>query len=344
MSDPLDRRFLVGTYTTRRAARGVYLCTLTAAGRFDVHDVCAADDPSFIVLHPRLPLAYAVNETDAKRGGVSAIAIAGGHLRTAQRIDSGGHLPCHLSVLPGARALAVVHYGCGTISVFELDEDGALTGARKSWRHAGAARHSPRQASAHPHCVIAGRAALYVTDLGQDCVVAYTIDAAREMGRCAIHAAAGPRHLCLADAGNVAWLGNELDNTVSQLAVGADGRLTELEWVSTLPPDFVGRSAVSEIAVHPSGRWLYVGNRGHDSVAWFDVGATGQLAWRGAESTQGRHPRHFALSTDGQLLAVANRDSNSLVAFRIDQRSGRPVPSSAPFTGVPAPVCVRWLP
>jgi 6-phosphogluconolactonase len=343
VSDVLDRRFLVGTYTTRGDARGVYLCTLTAAGRVDVRGVCPADDPSFIGLHPHLPLAYAVNETDAPHGGLSVIEIVGDRLHVRQRIDSGGHLPCHLSVLPGARAVAVVHYGCGTINVFELDGDGALTGACRSWRHVGATGHSRRQASAHPHCVIVGRAATYVTDLGQDCVVAYATDLSREIGRCAIHPGAGPRHLCLAAGGTVAWLSNELDNTVSRLAVHADGRLRELDWVSTLPADFSGRSAVSEITLHPSGRWLYVGNRGHDSIAWFAVGDEGQLIWRGTEPTQGRHPRHFALSTDGRLLVAANRDSNSLVAFQIDQQSGRPVVLAAPFTGIPAPACISWL-
>lgn len=184
---------------------------------------------------------------------------------------------------------------------------------------------------------------MHVTDLGQDAIVSYAVDSWRQVGRCAIHPAAGPRHLCFANDGTVAWLSNELDNTVSRLVVDADGRLTEQDWLSTLPPDFVGRSAVSEIAVHPSGRWLYVGNRGHDSIAWFDVGGDGELDWRGAEPTQGNHPRHFALTADGQMLVAANRDSNNLVAFRIDQGSGRPVPLAPPFTGVPAPACVRWL-
>jgi 6-phosphogluconolactonase len=338
-----EQRFLVGTYTTQRASRGVYLGTMDASGRIDIHDVCASPDPSFVVVHPQLPLAYAVNETPQGHGELSVIAIDGDRLHGRQRISSEGHLPCHLVLLRAARALAVAHYGCGTINVFELDVDGALTGARESWRHEGAAGFSSRQQTAHPHCIVAGSGAMYVTDLGQDCVVSYADTSSAEVSRCAIHPGAGPRHLCVAGSGSVAWLSNELDNTVSRLAAHADGRLVELDWVSTLPSGFSGRSYVSEIAVHPNDSWLYVGNRGHDSIAWYRIGSAGELHWCGAESTQGRHPRHFALTPDGRMLLVANRDSDSLVAFGVDQHSGAPVPVAAPFTGVPAPVCVRWL-
>jgi 6-phosphogluconolactonase len=340
----LDRRFLVGTYTTGRDARGVYLCTLTDTGRLDVKAECMVDDPSFIVLHPRLPLVYVVNEAPAQQGGVAVIGIDGDRLRVRQQVESAGDVPCHLCVLPDARALAVVHYHSGTITVFGLDDDGLFTGVRQSWRHEGGAGHSTRQESAHPHCAVARPQALCVTDLGQDAIVSYAFDSWREVGRCAIHAAAGARHLCFARDGTVAWLSNELDNTASRLAVHPDGRLTEIDWVSTLPADFSGRSAVSDIAVHPGGRWLYVGNRGHDSIAWFDIGDGGVLIWRGAEPTQGHHPRHFALTADGQVLVAANRDSNSLVPFRIDHRNGQPVPFGTPFPGVPSPACVCWLP
>ena len=129
---------------------------------------------------------------------------------------------------------------------------------------------------------------------------------------------------------------------MSRLAIESDGSLRELDWVSTLPVDFTGRSAVSEIAVHPSGRWLYVGNRGHDSIACYSIGELGRLTFDGTVPTRGRHPRHFALTSDGAAMLVANRDSDNLVPFRIDA-SGRPEPLAEPFTGVPAPACIRWL-
>ncbi len=340
------RRFLVGTYTTttttQRASRGLYLCSMDSSGRIEVDDACATPDPSFVVVHPRLPLVYLVNETPTDHGHVSVVAVAGDRLEVRQRVSSEGNLPCHLALLDDARSLAVAHYGCGTIGVFELDAEGTLTGARRTWQHRGASVNSRRQSAAHPHFVLVDNAGVYVTDLGLDRVVHYAATSFAELSSCAIHAGAGPRHLCLDAALGVAWLSNELDNTVSRLAIDTDGVLRELDWVSTLPADFAGRSAVSEIAPHPNGPWLYVGNRGHDSIAWFAIGSDGRLEFGGTVSTQGRHPRHFALTPDGTTMLVANRDSDNLVAFRIDAR-GKPIPLAETFTGIPAPVCVRWL-
>lgn len=331
------RRFLVA------GSQGLYLCALDASGRIDVVDKCGVDDPSFVVVHPRLPLAYVVNETPGRNGGVSVVELAGNRLIARQRVDSRGQLPCHLALLDDASALAVVHYGCGTVAVFQLDHDGALRRARHTVRHAGRSVDSRRQTSAHPHCVVIRGASAYVTDLGQDCIVQYRADSLSVRSRCAIHAGAGPRHLCLDEARMVGWLSNELDNTVSRLAIESDGSLREIDWVSSLPVDFTLRSATSEIARHPNGRSLYVGNRGHDSIAWYSIDGAGALSLRGTVATQGRHPRHFALTDDGGTLMVANRDSDNLVSFAIDAATGEPIAAAAPFGGVPTPMCVRWL-
>ena len=183
---------------------------------------------------------------------------------------------------------------------------------------------------------------MYVADLGLDCVVQYDRESKAELSRCPIHAGAGPRHLYLDVAAGCGWLANEIDNTVSRLTIDRDGRLHEVDWISTLPTDFSGRSYVSEIARHPNGATLYVGNRGHDSVAWFSIGAGGALRFEGTVPTRGAHPRHFALTPDGAMLIVANRDSDSMTVYDVGAR-GRPAPLGPPFTGVPAPVCVRWL-
>ena len=338
----LQRRFLVGTYTTQRASRGLYLCAMDPSGRIDVVDACEMADPSFVVLHPTLPLAYVVNETPTGHGCVSAVAI-GDRLEPRQRVDSEGELPCHLAVLDGGIGLAVAHYGCGTIGVFELDARGAIAAPARTWRHVGASVHPRRQSSAHPHNVLVDASGdVHVADLGQDCVVRYTGAGWEEASRCAIHAGAGPRHLCLDETHGVGWLSNELDNTVSRLAIEADRSLRELDWIGTLPAGFTGRSAVSEIARHPGGHWLYVGNRGHDSIAWYSIGEAGRLTFNGTVPALGRHPRHFVVSADGTAMLVANRDSDNLVAFRIGT-SGRPEPLAEPFTGVPAPACIAWL-
>ena len=336
------RRFLVGTYTSDRAARGLYLCALDARGRIDVRGVCATDDPSFVVLHPRLPLAYVVNELPNRDGAVSAIALDGDRMTVRQRVETGGGAPCHLTLAHDARTLAVAQYDGASVAWFDVGADGRIVPPPRLTRHTGASVHPKRQTSPHPHCTVVGGASVYVADLGLDCVVQYDRESTAERSRCAIHAGAGPRHLCLDVAAGFGWLANEIDNSVSRLAIDRDGRLREVDWTTTLPADFSGRSYVSEIARHPSGATLYVGNRGHDSIAWFSIGTGGALRFEGTVPTRGAHPRHFALMPDATTLVVANRDSDSLTVYDVDAR-GRPVPLGEPFTGVPAPVCVRWL-
>ena len=336
------RRFLVGTHTSDRASRGLHACALGDDGRIDVLGACKTDAPSFVVLHSRLPLAYVVNELPNRDGGVSVIALERDRMTVRQRVGSGGGAPCHLALLDDARTLAVAHYNGGTVAWFEVDQNGRVAKLPRLTRHAGASVHPQRQASAHPHCTVVGGDSLYVADLGMDAVVQYDVATRRERSRCPIHAGAGPRHLCLDVAAGGGWLANELDNTVSRLSIDRDGRLREVDWIRTLPADFDGRSWVSEVARHPNGATLYVGNRGHDSIAWFSIGAAGVLRFEGTVPTRGRHPRHFALTPDGATMVVANRDSDSLAVYGIDAR-GRPVPVGEPFGGVPAPVCVRWL-
>ncbi len=173
------RRFLAGTYTTQRASRGLYLCSMDERGRVAIVDVCAMTDPSFVVLHPHLPLAYVVNETPAQQGDVSIVEIDGDRLIPGSRVSSEGNSPCHLALLADASALVVSNYGCGTIGVFGLDAAGQFSAGPRTWRHQGASVDTRRQASAHPHCVVVGRQGVYVTDLGQDCVVHYAANPAR---------------------------------------------------------------------------------------------------------------------------------------------------------------------
>jgi 6-phosphogluconolactonase len=334
------RRFLVGTYTSDRASRGLYLCALGDGGRIDVRGACEVDDPSFVVLHPRLPLAYAVDELPTGDGAVSVIALDGDRMTVRQRIGSGGAAPCHLALLDDARTLAVAQYHGGSVAWFDVDASGRVATLPCLTRHTGASVHPRRQASAHPHCTVVGDDSLYVADLGTDQIVQYDAATRVERSRCSIHAGAGPRHLCLDVAARCGWLANEIDNTVSRLAIDRDGGLRELDWISTLPGDFDGRSYVSEVARRDAT--LYVGNRGHDSLAWYSIGTDGALTFEGTVPTRGRHPRHFALTPDGTSLVVANRDSDSLTVYDVGPH-GRPVAIGAPCTAVPAPACVRWL-
>jgi 6-phosphogluconolactonase len=145
--------------------------------------------------------------------------------------------------------------------------------------------------------------------------------------------------------GRFAYVVNELHSTVTTFRYEADaGGLREVQTVSTLPAHFEGTSTGAEIAVHPSGKWLYVSNRGHNSVVLFSVdGEQGTLAWVEEQGTGGLTPRHFGIDPSAQFLAVGNQNSNTLLAARIDAGNGRLTPSGV-FANAPSPACVKFLP
>ena len=153
--------------------------------------------------------------------------------------------------------------------------------------------------------------------------------------------AAGPRHFAFLPSGAYAYAINELNSTVTGFKYDAqDGALEEIETLSSLPPGFAGKNYPAEIAVHPSGKYVYGSNRGHDSIAIFAVDAqTGKLTAAGHEPTQGKSPRNFAVDPTGRYLLAANQDGNNVVVFRIDQKTGKLAPTGSSVK-LAAPVCV----
>jgi 6-phosphogluconolactonase len=143
--------------------------------------------------------------------------------------------------------------------------------------------------------------------------------------------------------GRFAYVINELDSTITAFGYDAkSGRLAETQTVPTLPADFKGESTTAEIAVHPSGKFLYGSNRGHDSIAVFAVDpATGQLTFVQHEPTQGKTPRNFALDPTGAFLLAANQNSDNVVVFRVDAQTGKLTPTAQRIE-VGAPVCVTF--
>jgi 6-phosphogluconolactonase len=187
-----------------------------------------------------------------------------------------------------------------------------------------------------------------VCDLGLDRIYAYRLDAARarleaaQPASTADAAGSGPRHSAFAADGRRVYVSHELDNTVTAFDFDpAGGALLARQALSTLPAGFRGESAAAEVALHPNGRFLYVSNRGHDSIAVFAVAASGLLSPVDFTPAGGSIPRHFALSPDGAWLVCAHQGSGTLGAFRVDPATGRLAPSGAPVA-VPDPVCVQF--
>jgi 6-phosphogluconolactonase len=244
----------------------------------------------------------------------------------------------------------VANYGSGSIACLPIRPDGRLGEATSSIQHEGSSIDPRRQQGPHAHSInldAAGRFA-FVADLGLDEVLIYRFDAAKgkltpnDPPSTKVAPGAGPRHFAFHPTGRYAYVINELSSTVTALRYDArQGSLASLQTVSTVPEGFDGRSTTAEVRVHPSGKFLYGSNRGHDSIACFAVDtATGKLTPIGHQSTQGKTPRNFGIDPTGSYLLAANQGTGNVVVFRIDPQTGMLRPAEQSIT-VPMPVCIK---
>ncbi|MEP6540558.1 MAG: beta-propeller fold lactonase family protein, partial [Bryobacteraceae bacterium] len=156
----------------------------------------------------------------------------------------------------------------------------------------------------------------------------------------------GPRHFAFAPSGNFGYVINEIKSTVTAFSYNKSaGTLKEIQTITTLPKDFKGTDlSTAEVQVHPSGKFLYGSNRGHDSIASFNIDQkTGLLTATGQTSTQGKTPRNFGIDPSGKFLFAANQDEGGVVVFRIDANSGKLTPTGDKLD-IPFPVCVKFMP
>jgi 6-phosphogluconolactonase len=345
-SSPSPIPFYVGTYTGPNQGQGVYFVTFDPATSALSKPVLAAkaDQASFLAMHPTLPVLYAVSENYGSRSGkLLAFTMNADHsLSPLSSASTQGDGPCYVHA--SGNAVAVAHYGSGSLGWFKLDQKGAIVEPVTLVKHEGRSVNESRQKAPHAHAVVfspCGKWAL-ACDLGTDEVIVYQVEGAAWVRSSVAKATpgAGPRHLAFTPDGKFVVVVNELNNTVVSYAWG-EGTLTQVGSSPTLPADFTGESSTAEVAVHPNGKWVYVSNRGHDSIAVLSIDQ-GQLKLLDTTPTQGAKPRHFAIDPSGRFLMAANQGSNTLVVFVIDATTGRLSPAGASVE-VPAPVCVRFV-
>jgi 6-phosphogluconolactonase len=349
----------VGTYTEGTRSGGIYLLRMDrGSGRLrQVSSVDAGANPSFLTLHPNGRSLYAVNEVETHdgkpTGAVSAFAIATGTGALTRRNQqaSGGGAPCYVSMDRAGRVVLIANYSGGSVALLPVQADGALAPPAQIVRHTGVGPNRERQAAPHAHCIVAdpsNRFAL-AADLGADRVFVYRLDLDGkslrpvEGGDAVMRPGAGPRHIAFHPKLPLVFVANELDSTVATLRFDSErGRLSPLDVRSTLPPGFTGANYPADIHIAPSGRTLYVSNRGHNSIAVFSVAqSTGALSLDQTVSTDGDWPRSFSLDPTGRWLLVANQRSDSIVAFSRDQESGR-LAATGERMALPSPVCLRF--
>ncbi len=353
-------RFYVGTYTGGES-KGIYYCSFDpSSGSIKVLDATdTITNPSFLAADPRGRYLFAVSETsefEGKPGGsVHAFAIDrnSGGLKHLNVQPSHGADPAHLFIDKRGRFVLVANYTGGNVCVFPVANDGRLGPVVANVQHVGKGLNPKRQERPHAHSVIldpANRRA-FSADLGIDRVMVYTFDpdsgtlAPAEQPEVVMASGAGPRHLDFSPDADILYVINELNSTVTVLSYNsATGSLAAVHTVSTLPSSFKGENTCADIHAHPSGRFVYASNRGHDSIAVFAVErSTGKITTLQHQSTRGQSPRNFAIDPTGQFLLAANQRSNSIVVMRINQSDGTLAPARNNVS-IPSPVCIRFIP
>ncbi len=349
----------VGAYTEppSGSADGIIVFRFDA-GSGELHpvqNVPGVVNPSWLTLDEREQFLFAVNEEDEGRVSAFSRDVATGTLRPLNDQLSHGAAPCYVSPDPSGRYVLVANYSGGTVAVLPVTASGRLEAATCVIHHQGSSIR-PEQEGPHPHMIrpsVDGRFVL-VTDLGTDQVLVYRLDpntgqlAPNEQGRTVVseHPGAGPRHFAFDPNGRTVYVINELNSTVTVYDYTPErGELHARQVVSTLPDGVDGPAignSCAHIAVSPDGRFVYGSNRGHDSIAIWEVeDANGELRPAGHESTRGKTPRGFSLDPTGSWLLVANQESDTIVTFRRDPGSGR-LTAAGPVTQTPSPVTILF--
>jgi 6-phosphogluconolactonase len=359
-SAPATSFAYVGTYTGR-GSRGIYLFQLANGDEPALKPLGLAAElasPSFLAVDAARHRLFAVNEVNSvdgePGGGVSAFSFdpATGKLTALNRQSSHGAGPCHLVLAPDGRHVVAANYGSGSVVVLPIGDDGMLGEATDFHQHAGQGPNARRQEGPHAHCVTFspdGRR-VFVCDLGLDMVMIYNFDGTagkltpNDPPNAALKPGAGPRHMAFGVDGRFAYVINELDSTVTTFAYdAASGALETVGSTTTLPADFNGENTTAEIAVHPSGKFLYASNRGHDSVAAFVIDqATGTPTLLEHQPTGGRTPRHLAIDPSGEVLIAENQNSGTMKMFRIEAATGE-LTATGEMIETPTPACLVFV-
>ncbi len=341
----------VGCRTSKeRNARGlgIEVFQVNATGAWShVQRVAGLDNPSFLAFDREQRFLYAVH---GDLSDISAFSIdpATGMLTLLNRQSTEGRNPVHLLIDASGRYILVANYATGSVAVLPRNADGSLGAVHQVVADSGTpGPNKVDQTASHPHEIAYspdGRF-LIVPDKGLDRIFSYTFDADRgelapgEAPFVQVRPGAGPRHTAFHPSAPFAYVAHELDASVGAYRYDAvRGALTPFQIIPSIPDTFTGANTAAEIAITGDGRFVFVSNRGHDSVGSFAVDQhSGRLSPVGWVSSQGQGPRFFAIDPSGTRLYAANENSDTIVAFQVDAQTGALTPTGQVIsTGSPA--------
>ena len=372
------RLFYVGTYTNNAAgSKGIYAWRFDATTGTATSLGLAAetDSPSWVVVHPNKRFLYAANElpppeAGGPTGAVTAFSIdaATGKLTQISRVKTNGLSPAHMLVDPTGKWAIAGNYGNGagsegtSIAVFAIRDDGKLSDPPTAFmphvpkpKRLDPAAPPPKNGNpptSHPHCVLLSPDSkfLFVAEKGLDEIVIYRFDS--KTGALtpntppsveATKFGAAPRHLAFGKNGKFLYTCYEAGRAVSTFAYdAAKGTLSPLDTLSTLPPDAPATGSCAEIEVHPDGNYLYVSNRGHNSLALFTIDQSkGTLTFKDTFAVGGT-PRNFKIDPTGDYVFAEGQNNGVTVVFKIDRSTGMLTKTNVTLD-TPAPVCIAFV-
>ncbi|MEZ4827908.1 MAG: lactonase family protein [Bacteroidia bacterium] len=354
---PQREYIYAGTYSVR-GSEGVYVLEFQRdSSKLEIVQTAGTpESPSFLEISPDGRFLYTTNraglDTITPFGSVSSFTINpdDGKLAPIDVVSAYGIGPCHIQLSADGRWLYISNYSGGTVSVLSVGENGAAGPLADSLKHTGSSVNTSRQNEPHTHSAqpVPQTPYFMVADLGIDKLMIYEMKEGKitpaPVPFVATEPGTGPRHFAFHPGTGKLYVGEELTSSVSVHDLDiANGINQQIQRLSTLPDTFSQRNSVADIHFSPDGKFLYVSNRGHNSLAIFSVDSdTGKLTPAGFQETMGKTPRNFMIDPKGEFVFVAHQDSDNIVGFKRDPASGLLTFAGINVT-VPSPVCLKMV-
>lgn len=342
-------RFYVGT-GARGAESSITLCELDLkSGAVTVIDTFSnVVGPGYVAVSSDKKNLYSVNQDNT----IAAFAVGeGGKLTYLDQQPDAGQNPCHVSLHPSGRMAFLANYGSGSWAAYPIDKSGRLLPASADFQFSGSGPDQSRQEKPHAHCAVPSPDGnfVYVADLGTDRLMNYKIDqktrqvvANPAQAYFSTKPGAGPRHLVIHPSGKYLYLLNEMHTTLTACAIDDEGVVTEIETIPTIPADFKEKNTSAAIRLHPNGNYVYVSNRGYNSIHGFEILKNGKLKSVGEVNQELATPRDFNFDPSGKFMVVGNQKTNDLTVYRVDPKSGQMTFVSKSIS-LKDPICVQFL-
>ena len=347
-----EYNLLIGTYTNADRTNGIYVYSFdTHTAEFnEKNKFTEITNASYLAISRDRKNVFSVSESGQGNGMVNAYSfdLTTGDLRFMNGVSTGGDYPCYVSVDDKKKYVFVGNYGGGSLLAIRLNANGSFSSEAQAIQHEGSSANKSRQDKPHVHAVVLSpdNKYLLVPDLGTDKVNIYRFDPTKPQplltaGFTSLTPGSGPRHLTFHPNGKFAYLILELEAKVTAFDY-KDGKLQAKQTITMIADDFKGNVSAADIHVSPDGKFLYGSNRADaNEIVIYSINKKGLLTFVGRQSVLGKTPRNFVIDPSGNFLLVANQNTNEVIIFKRDQKTGMLTPTEKKIL-VDKPVCLKF--